>query len=71
LRWRKREKSALKKNIVTLTDEERARLRKPKIDFDPDDYEVKQVFYRSKDGTRVPIFVSNRRGKAATASTIG
>ena len=32
------------------------------MDFDPADYEVKQVFYESKDGTRVPMFVSHKRG---------
>lgn len=36
-------------------------IRRPKVDFDPDDYEVKQVFYRSKDGTSVPMFVSHRK----------
>lgn len=36
--------------------------RRPQVDFDPDDYEVHQVFYRSKDGTRVPMFVSHRKG---------
>ena len=37
-------------------------LRKPKVAFDPDDYEVKQVFYASKDGTRVPMFITHKRG---------
>jgi prolyl oligopeptidase len=36
--------------------------RKPKLDFDPADYEVKQVFYDTKDGTRIPMFVSHKRG---------
>lgn len=36
--------------------------RKPKVDFDPDRYEVKQVFYTSKDGTRVPMFITHRKG---------
>ena len=35
--------------------------RKPEVAFDPDDYVVKQVFYTSKDGTRVPMFISHRR----------
>jgi len=34
--------------------------RQPKVDFDPDDYVVKQVFYHSKDGTRIPMFVTHR-----------
>ncbi|MCA1686807.1 MAG: prolyl oligopeptidase family serine peptidase, partial [Planctomycetia bacterium] len=36
--------------------------RRPKVDFDPADYETKQVFYASKDGTRVPMFISHRKG---------
>lgn len=39
-------------------------LRRPRIDFDTDAYEVKQVFYQSKDGTRVPMTISHRRGLA-------
>src|SRR5216110_2252843 len=34
----------------------------PNIDFDPSGYETKQVFYTSKDGTRVPMFVTHRKG---------
>jgi prolyl oligopeptidase len=36
--------------------------REPKIRFNPDDYEVKQVFYPSADGTKVPMFVSHKKG---------
>mgnify|MGYP000210643190 CR=1 FL=1 len=36
--------------------------RRPKVDFNPADYEVKQVFYHSKDGTRVPMFIAHRKG---------
>ncbi len=36
--------------------------RKPKVKFDPDDYEVRQVFYTSKDGTRVPMFLAHKKG---------
>src|SRR5438105_2108580 len=35
---------------------------KPKVPFDSDKYEVKQVFYNSKDGTRVPMFISSKKG---------
>ena len=35
--------------------------RKPDVAFNPDDYIVKQVFYSSKDGTRVPMFIAHRR----------
>lgn len=33
--------------------------RKPEVGFDSDDYVVKQVFYSSKDGTRVPMFIAH------------
>ncbi|MGH7134775.1 MAG: prolyl oligopeptidase family serine peptidase, partial [Pirellulales bacterium] len=36
--------------------------REPKLAFDPDDYETKQVFYNSNDGTRVPRFLVHRKG---------
>jgi prolyl oligopeptidase len=35
-----------------------------KVPFDSDKYEVKQVFYTSKDGTRVPMFIAGRKGLA-------
>lgn len=36
--------------------------RKPIVKFNPSDYETKQVFYKSKDGTSVPMFVTSKRG---------
>jgi len=33
--------------------------KRPEVAFDPDDYVVEQVFYESKDGTRVPMFISH------------
>jgi prolyl oligopeptidase len=36
--------------------------RQPRIDFDADDYEIKQVFYESYDGVRVPMFIVHKRG---------
>jgi prolyl oligopeptidase len=30
--------------------------------FNPADYETRQVFYHSKDGTRVPMFITNKKG---------
>jgi prolyl oligopeptidase len=35
---------------------------KPQVPFPSDQYEVKQVFYTSKDGTRVPMFISSKKG---------
>ena len=34
----------------------------PRLHFDPADYDVRQVFYPSKDGTRIPMFLMHRRG---------
>jgi prolyl oligopeptidase len=34
----------------------------PSIDFDSEQYEVKQVFYPSKDGTKIPMFIVHRKG---------
>ena len=36
--------------------------RQPKLKFDPTQYETKQVFYTSNDGTRVPMFLSYKKG---------
>jgi prolyl oligopeptidase len=38
------------------------------VPFDSDKYEVKQVFYTSKDGTRVPMFIAGRKGLARDGS---
>lgn len=35
---------------------------KPDIDFDSDQFETKQVFYTSKDGTKIPMFITHRKG---------
>lgn len=32
------------------------------VKFNPEDFEVKQVFYQSKDGTRVPMFIVHKKG---------
>ncbi|WP_420571133.1 prolyl oligopeptidase family serine peptidase [Kordia sp.] len=36
--------------------------RRPGIDFNPDEYESKQVFYTSKDGTKVPMIITHKKG---------
>jgi prolyl oligopeptidase len=36
--------------------------RKPGIDFNPDEYESNQVFYTSKDGTKVPMIITHKKG---------
>ncbi len=35
---------------------------KPEVSFDAAKYTTKQVFYRSKDGTRIPMFLTYRKG---------
>jgi len=36
--------------------------RESNVKFDPEDYETKQVFYKSKDGTKVPMFIVHKKG---------
>lgn len=46
-------------NLVTG---ESTLFRKPEVDFQPDRYETQQVFYQSKDGTKIPMFLVHRKG---------
>ncbi len=36
--------------------------RKPEIDFNPENYESNQVFYSSKDGTKIPMIITHKKG---------
>ena len=36
--------------------------RQPQVDFNPANFETKQVFYASKDGTKVPMFITYKKG---------
>jgi prolyl oligopeptidase len=36
--------------------------RRPKLKFEPGDFETSQIFYTSKDGTRIPMFLSHKKG---------
>ena len=36
--------------------------RQPTVDFNPDDYIIKQIFYSSKDGTNIPMFITHKKG---------
>ena len=40
--------------------------RKTEVKFNPEEYEVKQVFYLSKDGTKVPMFLVYKKGLRLT-----
>jgi prolyl oligopeptidase len=42
---------------------------KPTVPFASDQYEVKQVFYTSKNGTRVPMFISSKKGVKRDGTT--
>jgi prolyl oligopeptidase len=51
--------SSYKYNVATG---EYVQYWKPEIDFNPADYESKQVFYTSKDGTKVPMIITYKKG---------
>ncbi|MFA5968241.1 MAG: prolyl oligopeptidase family serine peptidase [Sphingomonas sp.] len=42
----------------------------PKVAFDPANFTVEQVFYPSKDGTRVPMFIVRKKGVTGPAPTL-
>lgn len=43
--------------------------RQPELAFDPSDYRTRQVFYESLDGTRVPMFITHKKGLEPSADT--
>lgn len=45
-----------------LERDESTIFRQPQIKFNPADYETRQVFYASKDGTQVPMFITHKKG---------
>jgi prolyl oligopeptidase len=47
--------------LDTLTGK-RDLFAQPKIPFDSSQYELRQVFFKSKDGTQVPMFIAGRKG---------
>jgi prolyl oligopeptidase len=47
---------------LDLKSAEASVYRAPKLRFNPDDFETKEVFATSKDGTRVPLFITHKKG---------
>ena len=52
-------KTIFKYDIANNTSEV---YKRSEIDFDSDAYETKQVFYKSKDGTKIPMFIVHKKG---------
>jgi prolyl oligopeptidase len=51
--------SILSRNLATGAD---AVFQQPKTPFDASRYETTEVFYHSRDGTRIPLFITARKG---------
>ncbi|MEO0458900.1 MAG: prolyl oligopeptidase family serine peptidase, partial [Cyanobacteria bacterium P01_A01_bin.114] len=43
--------------------------REAEVAFDPSQYETQQVFYTGKDGTRIPMFITHKKGLVLTGQT--
>ncbi len=42
--------------------------KKSDVNFDPSKYESKQVFYQSKDGTKIPMIITHKKGLVLNGS---
>ena len=49
-----------------VTASETQLIREPNLKFDPEKFEVEQVFYNSKDGTRIPMTLAYEKGGASS-----
>jgi prolyl oligopeptidase len=47
-----------------VLENETQRIRQPRVKFDPEEFAVAQVFYKSQDGTRVPMMLAYRKDLA-------
>ncbi|NQU05660.1 MAG: S9 family peptidase, partial [Calditrichaeota bacterium] len=45
-----------------MTSMKTTEFRKPDVDFNPDNFVTRQIFYHSKDGTRIPMFIVHKKG---------
>ncbi|MEM9978731.1 MAG: prolyl oligopeptidase family serine peptidase, partial [Cyanobacteria bacterium P01_D01_bin.2] len=48
---------------------EQSLFRQAEVAFDPSEYETQQVFYTSQDGTRVPMFITHKKGITPNGQT--
>lgn len=46
----------------TIADHKLEVFKRPRLTFNPDDYETRQVFYHGKDGTSIPLFIVYKKG---------
>jgi prolyl oligopeptidase len=53
---------------LNLSDLSSKVFKAPKVDFDPDAYTTEQVWYSSKDGTKVPMFITRKKNIAFDGS---
>jgi len=56
-------------NRLDIESGEVSVFRQPDVDFNSDDYVVKQVFYESNDGTRVPMFIAHHKDLVPDGNT--
>jgi prolyl oligopeptidase len=47
---------------LTIASGKTSVFKKPNVQFNPSDFESKQVFYTSKDGTRIPMIITHKKG---------
>jgi prolyl oligopeptidase len=47
---------------LNVNSMEQSIFKAPKIDYNPDLYETRQEWYTSKDGTKVPMFITMKKG---------
>ena len=58
--------SILRFNVATM---QLSGFRSAKLSYDPAPFDVRQLFYKSKDGTRIPMFSSTGKISGWTAGT--
>lgn len=47
---------------LDLTNNQSTIFKQPKVDINPEDFVTTQVFYPSKDGTKIPMFITHKKG---------